>query len=285
MKQHIDYSTFFHLPQIHAAGYRGERIGIAILDTGIFPHIDLKHIICFQDFVNHRSDCYDDSGHGTHVAGIIGSSKTGVAPDANLIILKVLNQNGEGKTSNVLQGLDWVIKHKSIYNIRIVNISIGSASKNPNRTLIDGVNRVWDAGIIVTSAAGNQGPGKQSITIPGISYKVITVGSCDDNISNTNHLHYSGRGPTFSCVQKPDVVAPGSKVLSCLNKKTGYVEKSGTSMSTPYVSGVIALLLSKEPYLTPKQVKLRLYETSLDLGKSNNQQGWGLINPRGLLNI
>ena len=174
-----------------------------------------------------------------------------------------------------------------IYNKRIANISIGSASQNTgqNTVLIDAVNRVWDAGIVVTSAAGNQGPKQQSITTPGSSYKIITVGSCDDNIYISGKMHYSGRGPTNTCVQKPDVVAPGSRILSCLNRPTGYTEKSGTSMATPFVTGVIALLLSKEPHLTPKQVKLRIYQTSLDIGKDANQQGWGLINPRGLLNI
>ena len=287
MQHAINYSSFFQLEKIHNAGYKGQGIGIAILDTGIYPHQDFNHIVYFQDFVSYQSSLYDDNGHGTHVAGIVASSKIGVAPEVNLIILKVLNRAGEGKNAGVLQALDWIIKHKTIYNIRIANISIGSASKNTeqNRNLINAVNRVWDAGVIVTSAAGNQGPKNRSITTPGSSYKVITIGSCDDNINPSGKLNYSGRGPTAACIQKPDVVAPGSKILSCLNSRTGYIEKSGTSMATPFVSGVIALLLSKEPYLTPKQVKLRIYQTSLDLGKEANQQGWGLINPRGLLKV
>ncbi|MDD5949157.1 MAG: S8 family peptidase [Lachnospiraceae bacterium] len=287
MQQSIQYKELFQLQTIHKKGILGSQVGVAVLDTGAYPHQDFNHLLSFQDYVNHRSSFYDDSGHGTHVAGIIGSRQLGAAPDCNLIILKVLNYNGEGKTSHVLQGINWVIEHKKIYNIRIMNISIGTVSKkgNPNQALLDAVNRAWDNGIVVVSAAGNQGPYPQSITTPGISHKIITVGSCDDHLMNHFSRSYSGRGPTGSCIRKPDVVAPGSRIVSCLNRRSGYVEKSGTSMATPFVSGVLALLLSNEPYLSPKQVKLRLYETSLDMGTDKNQQGWGLINPRGLLGV
>jgi len=287
MQKAIPYHDIFALKTIHSRGITGSNVGVAILDTGAFPHQDLKHLTAFQDYVNHRSVFYDDSGHGTHVAGIVGSHRIGAAPECYLFILKVLNQNGEGKTSHVLQGIHWAIEHKKVYNIRILNISIGTTSRrgNPNQFLLDAVNRAWDYGIVVVSAAGNQGPYPQSITTPGISPKIITVGSCDDHLLNSFSRSYSGRGPTVSCVRKPDVVAPGSRVVSCLNRRSGYVEKSGTSMATPFVSGILALLLAKEPSLTPKQVKLRLYETSLDMGTDPNQQGWGLINPRGLLGV
>lgn len=287
MPKTIDYQKIFQLDYLHRQGITGAGVSVAILDTGAYPHEDLKHLLYFRDYINHASDYYDDSGHGTHVAGIIGSSKLGAAPNCNLIILKVLNQLGEGKTSNVLQAIDWVIAHKNVYNIRIINISIGTISKRSSsyHPLLQAVERAWDNGIVVVTAAGNHGPGAYSVTTPGISHKVITVGASDDRLRTHFSRAYSGRGPTISCVRKPDVVAPGSNILSCLNRQNGYIEKSGTSMSTPFVSGILALLLSQNPELTPKQVKLLLYETSLDLGVEKNQQGWGLINPRGLLGV
>ncbi len=286
MARLINYHELLQIPRIHCMGIRGQGVGIAVLDTGAYPHIDLPYLYTFKDYINHRSNFYDDSGHGTHVAGIIGSKKIGIAPEARLIILKVLDRIGEGKTPMVLEGINWVIDHKDKYNIRIMNISIGTISKKPthNHTLVDAVERAWQNGIVVVSAAGNHGPDKTSVTTPGISETIITVGSCDDNISTSNNLFYSGRGPTPFCICKPDVVAPGSRIMSCSNRAAMYTDKSGTSMATPFVSGSIALLLSEYPFLTPKAVKILLYETSIDLGLSKNQQGWGLVNPLGLLN-
>jgi len=160
---------------------------------------------------------------------------------------------------------------------------------------------VWDNGIVVVVAAGNNGPGPMSISTPGISRKVITVGSSDDNVAveifgNSKSKDYSGRGPTPFCIKKPDIVAPGSNIISCnisrysLRSKDGYANspmmytvKSGTSMATPVVSGAIALLLSKYPNLTNKEVKLKLRESAVDLGHHWEKQGWGLLNVRRLL--
>lgn len=277
----------YHIDQIHAAGFLGQNITVAILDTGIYPHQDLIPVYYFKDFIHQNPVCYDDSGHGTHVAGIIASSKLGIAPKCNLIVLKVLNHKGEGKTSQVLNSFQWLLNNQKKYNIRIINISIGSTpnQKQANHRLIQGVTKLWNSGMIVVSAAGNQGPKHQSITSPGISPHTITVGACDDYLSSPNRLFYSGVGPTSSCICKPDVIAPGSNIISCSPTPSGYIAKSGTSMATPFVSGVLALLLSKEPSLTPKDVKLRLYETSKDVGFPKSKQGWGVISPADLLNI
>lgn len=302
----------------HEHGYLGKGVGVAVVDTGIALHKDFieggNRVVAFEDFINKRKDPYDDNGHGTHVAGIIGgngySSKgkyTGVAPQCNFIGVKVLDYRGDGNISDVLAGLQWIIDNRKKYNIRIVNISVGTSSKDnldENSLLVQGVNAVWDNGIIVVVAAGNNGPSPMSISTPGISRKVITVGSSDDNVSvevfGNRTKDYSGRGPTPYCIKKPDIVAPGSNIISCnisrlLSRGRGgpqlsaneapmmYTIKSGTSMATPVVSGAIALLLAARPQLNNREVKLKLRSSAVDLGQHWEKQGWGLLNVRRLL--
>ena len=296
----------------------GQGVGVAIVDTGIFPHKDFfankNRITAFYDVINDNNQPYDDNGHGTHVAGIVGGNgKTskgqyvGIAPKCDLIGVKVLNDKGDGNVSDVLAGLQWIVDNKEKYNIRVVNISVGTTTQNEldeNSMLVKGVNAVWDAGIVVVVAAGNNGPDPMSISIPGISRKVITVGSSDDNctvdVFGSKKKDYSGRGPTSACIKKPDVIAPGSNIVSCGLKKSSrrrnnrvknfsneassiYAVKSGTSMSTPVVSGAVALLLSKNPKMTNRDVKLKLKSGTIDLGYSWSKQGWGLINIPKLL--
>ena len=294
--------------RVQKEGYHASGIGVAILDSGIFPHDDFRYynnrIIAFKDFVNGYQSPYDDHYHGTHVAGIIGGNGyrsngkyRGIAPRCNLIGIKVLDNQGKGNTSDVLAGIQWMIDHKKQYNIRVANLSIGTDPiEGEEALLVKAVNAAWDAGIVVVVAAGNNGPKPQSITIPGIGRKVITVGASDDN--NTVEIHgdtitdYSGRGPTKACIQKPDVVAPGSNIMSCdsnreyipnkntyasMNKNVGYRKSSGTSMSTPMVAGAIALLLERYPQLTPNEVKMKLKNATTNLKYHQSQQGWGLI--------
>lgn len=175
----------------------GENIGVAVVDTGLSLHKDFtegeNRIVAFYDLIHGRIEPYDDNGHGTHVAGIIGGNGflsngkyIGVAPKCKLIGVKVLDQKGDGNISDVLAGLQWIIDNKDKYNIRVVNISVGTTTKDnidENSLLVKGVNAVWDAGIVVVVAAGNNGPGPMSISTPGISRKVITVGSSDDRIT------------------------------------------------------------------------------------------------------
>ena len=271
--------------------YTGKGIGVAVLDTGIFPHIDFgSRISVFRDFTGVRRSPYDDNGHGTHVSGILGGDGTasqgrykGAAPGCGIVALKVLDRFGNGSREDVLQAFQWIEDFGKIYNIRIVNISVGTTSRSANEQtdLLAGVEQLWDKGFTVVAAAGNQGPGDGTVTAPGSSRKIITVGSSDMLQGNKA---VSGRGPTFECVCKPDLVAPGNRVTSCApGLPYTYRIKSGTSMSTPLVSGGIACLLEKEPQLSNVEVKMLLRESTDDMGLPRNQQGWGKFNCEKLI--
>ena len=292
IKKQINWGDSFRL------GVTGKGVGVAVLDTGVCLHADLDgRVAAFCDVVRGRSEPYDDNSHGTHVCGIIGGNGAasdgrfqGMAPECRLICVKVLDKKGNGYASDVLTGLKWVREHREEYGIRIVNISVGSFSRkvmHEDSVLVRGVDAAWDEGLVMVIAAGNQGPRAMSITTPGISRKVITVGSSDDDqavtVMGNRMVDYSGRGPTAACILKPDIVAPGSRIVSCSNQPQKYQIKSGTSMSTPLVSGAIALLLEKYPQMTNKEVKLHLRERAVDLGLPHNQQGWGLLDVKRLL--
>ena len=198
---------------------------IAVLDTGVYGHNDLYgRIIDFKDMISDKVSLYDDNGHGTHICGIIGGNGKGsrgkvqgVCARCPIVVVKVLDKTGNGKVKNVLKGCDYVIKNKDRLNIRIVNISMGAevvCGDEEMERLLEGVEKLWECGLVVMVAGGNNGPGRMSITAPGNSKKVITVGACDDDIrSIVKNKYYSGRGPTIDCVVKPDIVTVGSNIL------------------------------------------------------------------------
>lgn len=273
--------------EFHKKGYLGQGVTIAVLDSGAYMHSDYKdRILDFKDYINNRALPYDDFSHGTHVCGIMcGSGKTnkayiGMAPLAKIIPIKVLDNTGHGDSENIINATKWIINYKKRYNIRIVNISIGTKAKScaeENSTLVKSVDSLWDAGLIVVVSAGNNGPNYQSITIPGISRKVITVGSCKwNNDKNNSASDLSGKGPTYCNIEKPDIVVPGDNIISC-SLKNGYTKKSGTSMSTPILSGAAALILSYNPTISNNVFKDYIKKSALDLGYDKYTQGSGRL--------
>ena len=265
-------------------GLTGRGVSVAVLDTGITPHVDFDgRIAVFLDLISGRVRPYDDNGHGSHVAGLIGGSGKasggryqGMAPECSFIVLKILDHQGNGRKQDVLKAIAWVRKMRVRYNIRILNISVCTTEqeKTLHDLLIEAVDGAWDDGRVVVTAAGNLGPGSGTVTAPGSSRKVITVGS-SDLLTGTGGI--SGCGPTRDCVCKPDLVAPGKDIISCAPgiSRREYAKKSGTSMSTPQISGAIALALQKAPYLTNVQIKMLLRDSVRDLGLPHNRQGWG----------
>ncbi len=287
-------------------GLDGEGVVIAIIDTGI----DAKHeslddlddnpdtndpkIIGFKDYINFKTEPYDDHGHGTHVAGTAAGTGgkeakyVGVAPKANLVGIKVLNQGGGGSSSSIIAGIEWAIQNKERLGIDIISMSLGGRSKDDGNNPFDkAADYAVGKGINVVVAAGNSGPGGRSdcrtkdetgesysICSPATAKEVITVGAVDDELKIAG---FSSRGPTKDGRIKPEVSAVGVDVTSSVPK--GYTKASGTSMATPHISGAIALLLQKNPSLNPREIKDILMQTALDKGKvgADNEYGYGVI--------
>ncbi|PAV28845.1 serine protease [Virgibacillus profundi] len=272
--------------------FTGKGVTVAVIDTGVFPHDDLinptNRIVAFKDFINDQEQPYDDNGHGTHCAGDVAGNAyqsdglyIGPAPEASIIGLKVLDQDGSGRLSTIIQGIAWCIEHKEEYNIRIISLSLGAQAYESYRDdpLSLAVQEAWHDGIVVCAAAGNSGPNPMTISTPAINPFIITVGSTvdqntiarsDDQIAN-----YSSRGPTIDSLIKPDIYTPGTDIISLLAPGSAleqqipeqiidenYIQLSGTSMATPICAGVIALMLEANPNLSPNDVKSILQTTS-----------------------
>ena len=274
-------------------------VTIAMLDTGGAFHPDFDNrIIAFRDFINNKQNMYDDSGHGTHVAGCLcGSGRVsngkyrGIAPFSKLVVGKVLDYRGDGNIESMAEGMEWILDNIKRYDIRILNISIGMdehTDKGRMEKLVKLVDEAWERGLIVVCAAGNMGPDPMTISPLGARKQVITVGCHEGgDFGDRGHLceDYSSRGPSPYAMKKPDVVAPGTDIVSCnagisrrgRSYRNAYIAKSGTSMATPIISGGLALLLQKCPFYTNNQAKQKLLYTSRDLNEPWNKQGWGMI--------
>lgn len=283
----------------------GTSVGVAVLDSGISAHPDFKgRIAAFHDFVNGKNGLYDDSGHGTHVAGCIGGDGMisqgkyrGIHPGCRFIIGKVLNYNGDGNLQDMLRGMRWVLKNAADFRIRVLNISVGINNIMEQELLeevIGLIETAWSRGITVVCAAGNSGPRPMTISPLGVGKHVITVGCHDGGyFGNRQNLceYYSGRGPSPYAIKKPDIVAPGTDITCCNYKckrrnrlyYNAYTMKSGTSMATPVVTGAIALLIQKYGALGCEEVKRRLVYSATDLDEPWTKQGWGMLNIRRLL--
>ena len=155
------------------------------------------------------------------------------------------------------------------------------------RKILDAVEELWDLGVMVVRAAGNNGPSGNSITVPGISRKILTVGASDDLTADTITAPrgYSGKGPTGCCIVKPEVLAPGTRIISCDNRSNGYSIKSGTSMSAPVVCGALALGMEKNPHFYPEDWKLKLYDSVWPRGTDIHQKSWGILHVDNLLQM
>lgn len=299
-----------------SSGWTGSGIGIAVLDSGINPeHPDVKgRIVRSENFVPNETTTNDPYGHGTHVAVAAAGNATastgnsysitfrGIAPRAHIANFRVLDGRGQGSDSAVIAAIDRAIELRALHNIRVLNLSLGRGvmERYALDPLCIAVERAWNAGIVVVVAAGNSGrdnsmgtSGYGTISSPGNSPYAVTVGAMKDmgTVTRADDLiaSYSSKGPTLiDHVVKPDLVAPGNRVVSGvswdaslrtlmpdnivpvgyyrvnsnLNTSSMYFRLSGTSIAAPMVAGAAALLLQKTPTLTPNQVKARLMKTA-----------------------
>lgn len=262
------------------ASYSTRDVVVAVIDTGIDAgHVDLDggKVLAFRDEVNGRTAAYDDQGHGTHVSSIIAGTGEGnraykgVAPGAALVGVKVLNSQGSGTTTAIINGINWLIANKNTYNIRVGNMSLGSSGcSNGTDSLSTAVNNAVNAGITMMVAAGNSGPGKCTIGSPAAASGAVTVGAgVDPGEKGWGLAYFSSRGPTADGRLKPDIVTPGMNITAAkMGSTNGYVSYSGTSMATPFAAGVVALMLDANPSLTVSGVKSILYNGA-------NLKDWG----------
>ncbi|HJR45066.1 MAG TPA: S8 family peptidase [Actinomycetota bacterium] len=291
-------------------GITGRGVTVALLDTGVYAdHPDLAgRVVHCEDFsgeANTEAHCADTFGHGTFMAGLIagnGSASNGVykgsAPETNIVSLKMAGFDGATDVSNILAGIQWVVAHKNDYNIRALNLSLGSDSSQSHllSPLNYAVQKAWKSGIAVVVSAGNSGPNSKTILKPADDPYVITVGSSNDEgtlaVNDDRVPVFSSRGPTRSGIAKPDVVAPGVHTVSLRSPGSaidqqfgatavvddGYFRGTGTSMSTAVVTGVVAQMLQAKPSLSPDQVKYRLMTTARRIADtSSHAAGKGLV--------
>lgn len=266
--------------------YSAQDHTIAIVDTGIDgQHQDFAggKIIAWKDFVNNRTEPYDDEGHGTHVASIAAGEVSaagvgGVAPAAALVGVKVLDSHGSGKASIITQAIDWCISNRSQYGIEALNLSLGGDQSSAGTDVVSrAVNRAVAAGIVVCVAAGNSGPRQRTIGSPAAASAAIAVGSVADPGAGGFYLDpFSSRGPTADGRVKPDLCAPGERILAArANSQSGYIRHSGTSMAAPFVAGVAALVRQADPKLPAPDVKTLLKETAVHFGPEGENNDFG----------
>jgi serine protease AprX len=289
-------------------GGTGRGVGVAVIDTGIagdlpdfrISNSDKRSRVIGSAVVNPNATTAGDRyGHGTHVAGIIagdsegrdaGDSKkgrfSGVAPRANLVSIKVSDDNGDTSVLDVIAGIQFAMDHKAEYNIRVMNLSLESTVAESYKTdpLDAAVEAAWFDGIFVVAAAGNRGPGEGTVRFaPGNDPYIVTVGAVDDRgtkeIADDVPASWSSRGTTQDGFQKPDIYAPGAKIVStlapkskyaglcstCVSEDGEYIRAGGTSMAAPMVAGAAAIGFELLPSLTPDRIKALLKDSDRPL--------------------
>jgi len=268
----------------------GTGVTVAIIDSGVADVPELSGVVVHEENFT-ASPSGDQFGHGTFVAGLVHRT----APGAKIVSVKLSGPDGSVDVSQVLAAIQWVVANKDTYGIDVLNISFGNDSTQPYKSspLDYAVERAWDAGITVVAAAGNAGDAAGTITKPGDDPLVITVGASDDHM--TSQLNddsvptFTGRGPTQDNIAKPDVVAPGTHVVSLrapgstidVNHPEGLVSDtefrgSGTSFSTPIVAGTAAQLLQAHPTDAPNDIKYRLRHSAIGIDAPGTAQGKGV---------
>lgn len=316
-----DYPDVIGADQAWEQGITGKGVTVAVVDTGIDSHPALnkgldgknRKLLGWVDFIDGKKTPKDPNGHGTHIAGIIANTAIGtdnewmgIAPGVDLVGVRVLDETGTGTYESVIQGIQWVVDHKDEYNIKVLNLSLHAVVQSPYWAdpLNQAVMRAWAEGLVVVVAAGNSGPGPLTISVPGNTPYVITVGAFTDNYTPDDWTDdtitpFSAAGPTLDNFVKPDVIAPGAHMVSTMmpgsyiakNHQANWIEKqyfsmAGTSQAAAVVSGLSALVLEQNPELNPDQVKYRLMFTALpwvnedasDALYSIWQQGTGRLN-------
>ena len=297
------YPQVVRATKVWQQGITGGGVTVAILDSGIAEDADLvqpdNRLLASVNFADERLTS-DPGGHGTHIAGIVagngsnsGGEFTGIAPQANVVDVRVLGSTGSGRISSVVRGIEWVLAHRTAYNIRVINLSFGAPATLPYRAdpMSAAVEIAWRRGLVVVAASGNGGPDRDTVVTPGIDPYAITVGATDDRgtIGRDDDLlaWFSAWGSADSNA-KPDLVAPGRRIVSLrvpgsaldvlfpdrvvvAQNGATYFRLTGTSMATAVVSGAAALLLQRRPTLTPDQVKALLVGTTQPYGEDSGQ--------------
>ena len=310
---------------LHWSGITGAGVGVAVVDTGIWTNQKQSRyllanargygrVVAQYDAIAGKTTLRtfhsDKSGHGSHVTSLILSSRrkdsefNGIAPGAHAVAVKAFDTDGKGTYLDVIRGLDWVLKHKDVYRIRVLNLSFSAAPRSRywDDPLNQAVMKAWQNGIVVVASAGNYGPAPMTIGVPGNLPYVITVGAMTDSVtpldwSDDKLASFSSAGPTYEGFVKPDLVAPGGHVRGLMGKDSrfaarhphyydgdAYFTMSGTSQSTAIVTGAVALLLQTQPWLVPDQVKCKLQSSARTARESDGtraysvfQQGAGLV--------
>jgi len=272
----------------HGQPVTGKGVRVAIVDTGIdYTHPDLGgcfgagcKVMAGYDFVNGDGDPWDDNGHGTHCAGIVAANGAlkGVAPDATLYAYKLLDKYGSGWDSDIIAAIERATdpdgNPATDDAVDIISMSLGGAG-DPDEPLALAVDAAVDEGVVVAVAAGNGGPGYQTVSSPGVARKAFTVGATD---KSDNIAPFSSRGPVtdFYELTKPEIVAPGYGINSTY-PGGGYASLSGTSMSTPHIAGAAALIKQLHPTWTPEMIQANLMNRAKDLGVDIYTQGAGRV--------
>src|SRR5579859_711845 len=304
------YPREVNATRVWQQGGSGRAVSVAVLDSGVAADADLtqasNRIVASVGFAGVRDPNRPDvGGHGTHIAGIIAGDGTrsagqfeGMAPHANIVDVQVLDGNGNGRESSILRGIEWVLAHEAQFNIRIINLSFGALAQGSYRTdpLAAGVEIAWKRGLTVVVAAGNGGPRSGTVETPAIDLYVISVGSTDDqatlSLTDDTLAWFSAWGTPSDSTARPDLIAPGRRVVSIrvpgstldtllpdhvvlASNGAAYMRLTGTSMATAVVSGAAALILERQPGLTPDQVKQILVGTTQPFGLSAPPAGAG----------